>query len=138
MPNISTMHNFLFWLQQDLHSIYQFWKQPTSMPYSLFSVVKRNSFIHSKFNVNFFFTFLTKPKQYFSSNQIARMTKLSLTNQRTRRYFLYFLYFCINFIQFEVIFAASYVIIATHYHFNVVNLYIYHCILVFLHSSVDS
>ena len=37
-----------------------------------------------------------------------------------------------------MIFVAFYVIIATHCHFNVVNLYIYHCILVFLHSSVDS
>ena len=53
---------------------YQFWKQPTSIPYSLFSAVKRNSFIHSKFHINFFFTFPTKPKQYFSTNQIARMT----------------------------------------------------------------
>ena len=36
-----------------------------------------------------------------------------------------------------MIFAAFYVIIANHCYFNVVNLYIYHCILVFLHSSVD-
>ena len=63
-----------------------------------------------------------------------------LTNQRTTRNFLYFLYFCINCIQFQVIFAALYVTIATHCHFNAVNLYIpvYHCILVFLHSSVES
>ena len=73
--HFSTMPNFPFWLQQDLHSIYQFWKQPTSIPYSLFSAVKRNSFIHSKFHINFFFsTFPRKPKQYFSTNQIARMT----------------------------------------------------------------
>ena len=65
---------FLFWLQQDFHSIYQFLKQPTSIPYSLFYAVKRNSFIHSKFHINFFLTFPTKPKQYFSTNQIARMT----------------------------------------------------------------
>ena len=49
-------------------------EQPTSIPYSLFSAVKKNSFIHSKFHINFFFTFPTKPKQYFSTNQIARMT----------------------------------------------------------------
>ena len=84
----------------------------------------------------FFLTFPTKPKQYFSTNQIARMTNFD--QQKTTRNFLYFLYFCINFIQFYVIFAAFYVIIATHCHFNVVNLYIYHCILVFLHSNVDS
>ena len=43
--------------------------------YSLFSAVKSNSFIHSKFHIKFFFlTFPTKPKQYFSTNQIARMT----------------------------------------------------------------
>ena len=95
VPNISTMHNFPFWLQQDLHSIYQFWKQFTSIPYSLFSAVKRNSFIHSKFYINFFFTFPAKPKQYFSTNQIARM--IILTNQRATRNFLYF---CLNFIQF--------------------------------------
>ena len=67
VPNISTMYNFPFWLQQDLGSIYQFWKQPTPIRYSLFSAVERNSFIHSKFHVNFFFTFPTKPKQYFST-----------------------------------------------------------------------
>ena len=61
-----------FWKHSN--SIYQFWKQPTSIPYSLFSAVKRNSFIHSKFHINFFFTFPTKPKHYFSTNQIARMT----------------------------------------------------------------
>ena len=74
VPNISTMPNFPFWPQQDLHSIYQFWKQPTSIPYSLFSVVKRNSFITPNFTLIFFLTFPTKPKQYFSTNQIARMT----------------------------------------------------------------
>ena len=57
VPNISTMPNFLFWLLQDLHSIYQFWKQPTSIPCSLFSAVKRNSFIHSKFHIKFFSLF---------------------------------------------------------------------------------
>ena len=49
------MHNFPFWLQQDLCFIYQFWKQPTSIPYSLFFAVKKNSFIHSKFHINFFY-----------------------------------------------------------------------------------
>ena len=71
-PNISTMRNFPFWLQQDLRSIYQFWKQPTSIPYSLFFALKKNLFIHSKVHINFLFTF--PMKQYFSTNQIARMT----------------------------------------------------------------
>ena len=69
VPNISTMYNFPFWLQQDLRFIYQFWKQPTSVPYSLFFAVKTPNF-----TLIFFFVFLTKPKQYFSTNQIARMT----------------------------------------------------------------
>ena len=54
VPNITTIDNFPFWLQQDLRSIYQFWKQPTSIPHSLFFAVKKNSFIHSKFHINFF------------------------------------------------------------------------------------
>ena len=45
---------FSIWLQQDLRSIYQFWKQLTSNLYSLFFAVKKNSFIHSKFHINFF------------------------------------------------------------------------------------
>ena len=46
--------------------------------------------------------------------------------------------FALTLYYFRWFFAASYVIIATHCHFNVVNLYIYHCILVFLHFRVDS
>ena len=56
--------------------IYQFWKQLTSIPYSLFFAVKKNSFIHSKFHINFFFPFLTKTKQYFSTNHITKLTNL--------------------------------------------------------------
>ena len=44
-------------VQQDLRSIYQFWKQPTSIPYSLISAVKRNSFIYSKFHIDLFLLF---------------------------------------------------------------------------------
>ena len=65
VPNISTMHKFPFWLQQDLRSIYQFWKQPTSIPYSLFSAVKRKSFIHSKFHIKFFFRFSDETETIF-------------------------------------------------------------------------
>ena len=36
------MRNFQFLQQQDFRSIYQFWKQPTSIPYSLFFAVKNN------------------------------------------------------------------------------------------------
>ena len=46
--------SFPFWLHQDLRSIYQFWKQLTLIPYSLFFAVKKNSFVHSKFHINFF------------------------------------------------------------------------------------
>ena len=65
-----------FWLLQDLRSIYQSWKQPTSIPYGLFFGIKTNSFIHSKFYVNFLSTYPTKTKQYFSTNQIVKMTSL--------------------------------------------------------------
>ena len=112
VPNITRMHNFPFWQQQDLCFIYQFWKQPTSNPYSLFFAVKKNSFIHSIFHISFFLCpFLTKTKQYFSTNQRAKMTNHSTTRN--------FLYFCINFIQFKVIFAASYIVIANQCHFNI-------------------
>ena len=130
------MPNFPFWLQQDLYSIYQFWKQPTSIPYCLFCAVERNSFIHSKFHINFFLTFPTKPKQYFSTNQIARMTNFDQSENDKKFSIFSILLHYLNTIL--VIFAAFYVIIATHCHFNVVNLSIYHCSLVFLHSSVDS
>ena len=64
MPNISTMHNFPFWLQQDLHSIYQFWKQLQPI------LCRQQKFVYSlQILHSFFFT-----KQYFSTNQIARMT----------------------------------------------------------------
>ena len=74
VPNITMMHNFPFWLQQDLGSIYQFWKQRTSIPYSLSFAVKKNLFIRSKFYNNFLCSFPTKTKQYFSTHQIAEMT----------------------------------------------------------------
>ena len=67
----TTMHNFPFWLQQDLRSIYQFWKQPTSIPYSLFSAVKRNSFIHSKFHINFFSLFRRNRNNIFPPIKLA-------------------------------------------------------------------
>ena len=63
--HFSDVQFFPFWLQQDLGSIYQFWKQPTSTPYSLFSAVKRNSFIHSKFHINFFFHFSDETETIF-------------------------------------------------------------------------
>ena len=106
MPNISTMLNFPFWLQQDLHSIYQFWKQPTSIPYSLFSAVKRNLFIHSKFHINFFFSLFRRNRNnIFPPIKLPELSILTnqrttnLTNQRTTRNFLYFLYFCIKYAQ---------------------------------------
>ena len=98
---------------------------------------RQKEFVYSlQISHYFFFTFPTKPKQYFSTNQIARVTNFDQSENRKK--FFMFLYFCINLIQFWVIFAAFYVTIVTHCHFNAVNLYIYHCILVFLHSSVDS
>ena len=63
-----------FLIQQGRRSINQFWKQSTTIPYSLFFAVKKNSFIHSKFPINFLCTFLTKTKQYFSTNHIIKMT----------------------------------------------------------------
>ena len=94
-----TMHNFPFWLQQDFRSIYQFWKQPTSMLYRLFFVVKKNSFIHSKLTLVFFLCSLpTKTEQYFSTNQIVKITNFDQSN--TIRNFLYFPYFCADFVLF--------------------------------------
>ena len=63
VQNITTMHNFPFWLQQDLRSTYQFWKQSTSILYSLFFAVKKNSFIHSKFYINFFVCVHFRPRR---------------------------------------------------------------------------
>ena len=91
VPNISTMYNFPFWLQQDLRFIYQFWKQPTSVPYSLFFAVKTPNF-----TLIFFFSFFWRNR-----NNIFPPIKLPewpiLTNQSTTRNFLYF---CFNLIQF--------------------------------------
>ena len=72
--NIITMHNFLFLLQQDLRFIHLFWKQPISITYSMLSAVKKNSLISSKFHIGLLCTFRTKTKQYFSTNQIVKMT----------------------------------------------------------------
>ena len=99
VPSVIAMLNFPFWLQQDLCSIYQFWKQPASTSCSLIFAVKENSFIHSRFHTNFLCTFLTKTKQYFLTNQIVKMTQFD-QNQNTTRNFLNFLYFCLNFITY--------------------------------------
>ena len=50
------------------------WKQLTSTLYSLFLAVKKNSFIHSKFDIRFLCVFPTTAKQYFSTNQNVKMT----------------------------------------------------------------
>ena len=46
--------------------------------------------------------------------------------------FLLYLY-----LLFQVVFAASYAIAVIYCHFNVVNLYTFHCILVFPHSTFN-
>ena len=44
--------------------------------------------IHSKFHINFWCTFATKTKQYFSTNQIVRMTHFD--QSKYDKNFLYF------------------------------------------------
>ena len=140
VPNISTMHNFPFWLQQDLRSIYQFWKQPTSIPYSLFFAVKKNLFIHSVFHINFFH-FSDKTETIFFHQSNSQNDQFWPIRERQEIFYVFYTFFFYTFALTLYIFRwyvdAFYVIIATHCHFNVVNLYIYHCILVFLYSSVD-
>ena len=86
VPSISTMHNFPFWLQQDVCSIYQFWKQST---YSLQPILcRQKEFVYSlQISHYFFFTFTTKPKQYFSTNQIARMTNFD-QSENDKKFFI--------------------------------------------------
>ena len=96
---------------------------------------KRNSFIHFKFHIIFFFTFPTKPKPYFSTNQIARMTNFD-QSENDKKFSIFSILLHLTLFNFRRFFI--YFIKATHCHFNVVNLYIYDCVLVFLHSSVDS
>ena len=77
--------------------------------------------------------FQLKQNNIFPPIQFVRMIHFDQS-----KYDKNFLYFCINFIlYFRSFFAAPYVIIATHCHFDVVNLYIYHHVLVFLHSRAQ-
>ena len=55
VPNITTMDNFPFWLQQDLRSIYQFWKQPTLQFHTAYSLPsKRIRLFTPNFTLIFF------------------------------------------------------------------------------------
>ena len=68
------------------------------------------------FTLIFFLTFPTKPKQYFSTNQIARMTNFD-QSENDKKFSI--LLHSLNTILGD--FSAFYVIIATHCYFNVVN-----------------
>ena len=115
-------------LNQDLCSIYQFWEQPTSIPYSLFFAVKKNLFIYSKFQIISYAHFWLKQNNIFPPIKSSKWQ--ILTNQTRIRNFLY----CINLYHFRW-FLQHLTSLSFQYSQPI---YIYHCILVFLHSSIDS